>query len=484
MAQHDDLFELIRSLTPSEKRYFKLHADKYTGSDYKSHYEKLYDALQHWPSDSYDEKEFKKKQKGKAFLKNLPTEKNYLKELLLKTLRNYHSENDRATSLHEMLLDIRLLLDKGLKNQAAKVIDRAMRIAKTAELHSQMLLLHDYLLELRRIDANIQPVSGTEIAAQERGVLEQLQLTRRAVHLQVAIIDIHMNNSWAENQKEVEKIMSETTEMLKHKQLTRRAGLYLLNIRQYYLVHLRQYEDVLSLTTEWLQKLEAKTDDNFYSEKDYRPLLANYLLSALQCEKFELMPAAIDKIKSLNVHNDRSAAESFRLAAQYELVYLLNRPEIKGADAMLQHIEQGLIRYRSFLSEQQLIRFRFNISLLFFLQRNYSTALDHINKLYHLSGRDERYQYTTGMARAMEWMCHSSCKHYTILDNSLRNLKRYFADRELTGPFFNTLFQLYSTIIKEAGMKPASRVSVKKQLTDAPLPKEWEQLRAIVLVWI
>lgn len=79
MSQHDDLFELIRSLTPSEKRYFKLHADRYSNGGYKKQYEKLFDALNSWPDEPYDEKEFKRRNKGKAFLKNLPSDKNYLR---------------------------------------------------------------------------------------------------------------------------------------------------------------------------------------------------------------------------------------------------------------------------------------------------------------------------------------------------------------------------------------------------------------------
>ncbi len=45
MQQADELFLLIRSLTASEKRYFKLQANKYESDSYKSQYEKLFEEI-------------------------------------------------------------------------------------------------------------------------------------------------------------------------------------------------------------------------------------------------------------------------------------------------------------------------------------------------------------------------------------------------------------------------------------------------------
>ena len=52
-----NLFNLIKTLTKSEKRYFKIEASKH-GGDKKNHYVKLFDAIE--AMNEYDEEALKK----------------------------------------------------------------------------------------------------------------------------------------------------------------------------------------------------------------------------------------------------------------------------------------------------------------------------------------------------------------------------------------------------------------------------------------
>jgi hypothetical protein len=54
----DNLFQLIKSLSPGEKRYFKLYAARQSESK-KTNYEKLFDEFNELPDDQeYDEDVF------------------------------------------------------------------------------------------------------------------------------------------------------------------------------------------------------------------------------------------------------------------------------------------------------------------------------------------------------------------------------------------------------------------------------------------
>ena len=483
MAQQDDLYELVQSLSPGEKRYFKMHADKYEREGYKSNYEKLYDALQYWPHKTFDEKQFRKANRSKTFLKNLAAEKSYLKDLLLKTLRNYHSENDTATTLHEMLLDIRVLINKGLKQQAVKIIERAIEIASAKEYYSELLLLHDFLLDVYKIDRDKQLYTGAEIAAREVDILEQMALTRQAIHLRVAMTEIYQQVAWKERKAEVEAIMKKATRLLQSPHLPIRAGASLLNVKQYYLIYHHQHREALDMTHQWLfESIPSHVIED--STDQYRAILANYLLCALQCEEFDLMPDAIAKIKAIDTRNNRTAADCFRLAAQYELVYLINKVQLDGASEMLKHIEDGMRRFKHFISESHAIHFTFNIALLYFLQKKYDKALGKIKELQSITGRDDRYLHSTTMARTMEWMSLRSTRRFDELENGLRNLKRYLKDRALNAPLFELIIEFYTMLYKEADIKPASLRSFRKQFAEMTIAAEWEQLRSIIVAWI
>ncbi|MCW3127234.1 MAG: hypothetical protein JWO03_2892 [Bacteroidetes bacterium] len=484
MARQDDLFELIRSLTPSEKRYFKLHADKYISDGYKSQYEKLYDALNNWPGDEYDEKEFKKKNKGKTFLKNLPHEKNYLKTLLLKTLRNFHTHTDTAAALHEMLLDIRLLISKGLKQQATTMIERAMVIAEEQELYSEIFLLNDFLLALDNIGVRLQPVAADKMHKNEHKILRRMEHTREAIYLRVQMIDIDRRAAGSAREAEASLIINKTLSLVDSPSLSRRAEISLLIIQQLYLIHHHKYAEAMTLTSDWIQRIEKAKDNYSYSPEQYRSTLANYLLCLMHCEQFDIIPDAIAKIKTMRLSDERAAAASFRITVQYELIYLLNKPGSQNSGEIIAAIEQGLRKFRAFISEMQMVEMRFNIALLHFLQKNYDTALKDISVLLFLSGRDERYTYTTGMARTMEWMCQCSTGNYDILDSSLRNLRRYYADRDQNNEMLHQAWQLYGGIIKEAGRKQPFIASARKNIAATPTAPQWEQLKAIILAWL
>ena len=484
MPHPADLFELIHSLSPSEKRYFKVHADKYVGAGYKSQYEKLFDALNNWPAGEYDEKEFKKKSKGKTFLKNLADEKAYLRDLLLKTLRNYHSENNPEAQLHEMFLNIRLLINKGLRNQAYDIIGRARKLAEETEQLSELLVINDFLLTLYRMSPKDAEGTISEIEQKEALFLEQLKATRKALHLRTRIIEIQTTSQWKQRAAEADKIMETVLAMEDNGHLTQRAELSLLNIKQYYYVNQHRYRESLDATLVWLEKIESRVDNFKYSSDQYRVTVANFLLCALRLEQFELFPAAIEKIKRLETESEKEAAECFRLSAQYELVYLLNTGNFELADTTLIYVEEGLKQHRRFLSVIQIVDYRFNIALLFFLRKKYTECLKQITELYHLSGRDERFAFTTTMARVMEWLCHASTDNFDVLDSMNRNLKRYLGDRNLKSDFFNFINEILSGILKEGRIYPPSLVSIKKRLTDIDPSPQWEQLKGILLSWL
>ena len=57
MPTQEELFQLIKSLTPSEKRYFKVNASK--GGDAKSNYMELFEAMDA-QKEEYDEQNSKR----------------------------------------------------------------------------------------------------------------------------------------------------------------------------------------------------------------------------------------------------------------------------------------------------------------------------------------------------------------------------------------------------------------------------------------
>lgn len=124
MKPSSELFDLIRTLTKSEKRFFKLQSSLQSGD---KNYIRLFDLIE--KMDSYDEELVKKTFKGEKFIKHLPSEKNHLYKLILKSLRNYYSETSIASSLKQEIKNIEILYNKGLFEECNKFLERSKKTA-------------------------------------------------------------------------------------------------------------------------------------------------------------------------------------------------------------------------------------------------------------------------------------------------------------------------------------------------------------------
>jgi len=97
----NDLFMLVKSLSKSEKRYFKQFTKKNI-RDGKNKYGDLFDAID--AQDKYSPQALRIKEVDAYFLKNLNFNLHYLYKLVLKCLRAYHSERSSENRLSGMLM--------------------------------------------------------------------------------------------------------------------------------------------------------------------------------------------------------------------------------------------------------------------------------------------------------------------------------------------------------------------------------------------
>ena len=148
MIKSEQLFYLIKSMNKAEKRYFKLFA---SSNNENNNYSLLFEAID--KQDIYDESAIKEKFQNKTFINQLHVTKNYLNQLILKSLRNFHSTISKDAEIKDLLRDIEILLKKDLFQQCEQVIDKALKIASLYEKWPDVLNLLDIK---RRLLLNIK----------------------------------------------------------------------------------------------------------------------------------------------------------------------------------------------------------------------------------------------------------------------------------------------------------------------------------------
>ena len=96
------IFQLIKSLTKAEKRYFKLFVARHTSSTSSpNNAQILFDLIE--KMDFYDEEELLEKLKGKAFINKFSITKARLYNTILKSLDAYYSEKSKNQLIRNTL---------------------------------------------------------------------------------------------------------------------------------------------------------------------------------------------------------------------------------------------------------------------------------------------------------------------------------------------------------------------------------------------
>ncbi|MEM7036515.1 MAG: hypothetical protein AAF570_05995 [Bacteroidota bacterium] len=160
MAANDDLYHLIQSLGKAEKRHFKIFA---TAQGNSQKHLLLFNAIeaQTQKGAGYDEGKIRKKLSGQKLLNQLHVTKNYLRNLILKSLRNYHARISKQAEVRDMLRNVEILYRKELYGMCEKELKRA---EKVAQLYEDFSALADIAHWRRRM---LMTVKGAQIALPE-----------------------------------------------------------------------------------------------------------------------------------------------------------------------------------------------------------------------------------------------------------------------------------------------------------------------------
>ena len=160
MRPSTDLHTLIRSLTPTEKRYFKLYSSM---QGRRKNYVALFDAIAAQPE--YDEAALREQFAGERFLKQFNVAKKYLYDLILRSLSNFHVASTSESQIREMLRNVEILFERGLASQALRQVDRAIELAARFERSALELearswkrrILHRQLTTTDEIERSLEP---------------------------------------------------------------------------------------------------------------------------------------------------------------------------------------------------------------------------------------------------------------------------------------------------------------------------------------
>jgi hypothetical protein len=433
MKPSTELFDLIKSLSKSEKRFFKLHSALQSGD---KNYLRLFDAID--KQKAYDEEAVKKLFARERFIRHLPSEKNHLYKLILKALRAYHSESSVSGILKQEIKNIEILYQKALYTECNKLLHRAKRIAKENERFYywfELLSWEKALLEeayesgefTKDLDALIE---------EERDVIEKLR-NLAAYHILYSKINyVFRSGGYVRTEEEhamVEEISGHPLIVGKNTALSRRAATIC-----YYTQGFCQWakRDWATSLAKFLRVKEI-FDENPALRADlpkrYIRTLQYIINARIELLDLEAARTDIEHLRSLPGTNGfiglNIETQVFVAGRLAELRLLERSGEPEKAVALTDDILHGMEALGPRLHKEYELEFHFALATAHFGAGQHNKALFWLNKVLNDNEPTLRQDIFT-YARLFNLVVHFELGNYDLLEYIVRSTHRYLNKRQ------------------------------------------------------
>jgi hypothetical protein len=424
MAVQDELFQLIKTLTPSEKRYFKVNASK--GGDAKSNYLQLFEAMDA-QGDKYDEQKLKVKHAKKSFIKYLSAEKKQLREQVMKQMRQFHSSRTVDNKINELLQDEIFYREKGLNDLREKTLLKAKGLAKNAE---RFHLLNEILRRQSAFVIEFEKKQLTEPVIQLINEQKQLFITQESeLELKSKNRELFsilrsgsdMQDSTIKNRVEVLFMEVERYQSRIHESYTLQCH-FERACSNYYQLH-RNWEASFRHTKNeyevYQQAEHLKTED----AAAYKVCLANIMARAQLAKEIDWFTKSLEEMKSLPTNSFNEEGEVFQNVYFQEHLFHINSGDFDKAASLVPTIEEGLNKYQTKINQARKLAFQFNIMVMYFLMHDFKNALKRTEPL--LDDNSEIKQHQRLVTTLLLPIIHFELGHHDLVESFTRSAYRH-----------------------------------------------------------
>lgn len=473
---NDELFSLVKSLDVSEKRYFKRFAQFHVERD-KNRYIQLFEWMD--AQAAYNEKSIKARfrQAGQdTFAANLSFNKRYLYGLLLKCLRNYHARRSARIRLNEQMIDIAILMEKGLLESAQTLLRKARRHARDYNLN---LLELDLAAQERKIVRQFATRDAAEelekIAESSRGALEQLRKEFALLRLyEKAFLMVRNKNFTADQAPELsDEIQLAVGNQPDEAPFTFDSAAYFHLLKS--LAHRlgRQPEAAnqhLRLLVEHFEQYPILLRETDYQER-YLNALNNYFINCHALGQAEECQAVMEKMAAIEPSNLKMAAAVFHHTHYSRMLFHFQQKNYTAVIEAAPALKKGLAIHGANIPKNRELVFRYNLAVACYFERRLDQSLDWINDIVN-DDRQEMRQDIQLLARIFHLAIHLERGHEVLVGNLLPAVRRFVRkNHRPESPEFRIVEALHQIV------KTGRRDAVKTLRTQLEPEKGWEEFK-------
>lgn len=440
MTPSKDLFDLIKSLSKSEKRYFKIYASMQKGN---KNYMKLFNKIE--KQNEYNEKDIKQEFKNEKFIKQLTFTKNYLYKLITKSLISFNTNNSIDLKLNEIISKCKILFKKTLYKQ----FFQNLKLGKKTALEYERF--HHYLqfIELEKvvIMKKILPTSNdAKIFAAETSILEKI----KNINEYEAIISELETYYRSKGRFREKSLLFLKDELLNNPLLQdEKKALSIRATEHFYMAH-QLIEDLLGDSSKMYMYARKRFDLIKSNPKPFEDQLLNYWIDtlsyltffALNFEQYAELQKYLKMLQSLQSHSLVNEIDIFIILSIIELIGLRKDLKYKECMEAIKRIEKKIAAYEGKMDYNMEILLNYTILRVLMFLDEYNIALSYGNKILNNPNVKVRADIEW-YAKLIYLFIHLELKNHKFLKYLTSSTQRYFQKK-------NRVFKLESIILNYA----------------------------------
>lgn len=433
MKSSDNLYLLIRSLSASEKRYFKIFSQRHLiGGQNK--YDKLFDIYDGLGEEGYDEKALLPVLTKKGFGKNLSDHKKNLQEMIMRAMLNYHSGETVDQQLNDLLAEEDFYRQKRLNGLRAKAIARAKEIA---DKYDKPMIMLQVLHRENAMRIEIEQDRLSEIAdgldAGRPSLLSKIAITAELSALtdwliiQYRLSTPRGDEFWrtVEGKMGMPAISGYTPGLSFNTD-----RIYYMAWSYYYLIHRDyvMYNQQMKLQYELYEMQYPHQKDN--ARVAYKIALYNYVYSLQTISDFDGMKRLLDHAATIAPLNEDDAGESFQNQVFFLQLYYMNTGQFAEAAGMTPEIEEGIKKYKRKVNKSRELTLYSNIAIAYMILEDWDQVVVYTEKI--LSDKTEVRMDIRYEAMLHQLIARYELQQYDLLSYQYRSVQRALSSKGVT----------------------------------------------------
>lgn len=434
----DALFVLIKSLSKSEKRYFRLQPLAEDGQ-----HRLLFDAMEKLTE--YDEEKLLKHLKGSPIADTISIAKNRLYHTVLKALASYHHKATARAEVMRLLQSIEVLFMRELFEQADKLVNSALKIARKNELSALQLELNEWkerILESMNIPANERYEMLSSNYSEMKAVLSSIQNEKEIAFMKWSWFAGYYTNGQPRQTEEHahnEKLLSEIEALVP---ISMEAQIKSLQLKGAILLSLGKPSDSLQSLASLLQLLTQWELNGNENKSIQRNALANAAVISAQLKKPKEAKKYLDQLESCFAEGESQAL----LHSTALTIFLREKNSEEAYAYILQHKENIASSSLNFDIRESHVWFQ--SAVVCFIQEEFKESERFIQRFLQSTPANELLHLQC-IAQVFNLIVQIELNNERYIPYALRNVQRFLITRNKAFEGEKKIFQFINETLKK-----------------------------------